>query len=85
MKISKFKVKTRNGEILKLEEIETLSFGSLVDDRFKAETKELFITCKQGHLKFNLEDISDISFNLEREKSYLHVESRWVGKEGENE
>ena len=84
MKIIKFKVKTKNGELVKLEEIDTLSFGILVDGNFRAETKELFITCKQGNLRFNLEDICDISFNLEHEKFYQHIESRCSGKEEED-
>ena len=84
MKITNFKVKTRNGEVVKLEEIETLSFGILVDDRFKAETKELFITCKQGHLKFSLDEIGDISFNLDHEKHVIRIDSRWEMKEGAN-
>ena len=84
MRIIKFKVKTKNGESVKLEEISSLSFGIMVDDRFNAETKELFITCKQGHLRFNLEDIRGISFELEHEKIYQIIESRCVGKEEED-
>ena len=84
MKITNFKVKTRNGEVVKLQEIETLSFGILVDDHFKAETKELFITCKQGHLRFSLDEVGDISFNLDREKSYIRIDSRWEMKEEEH-
>ena len=83
MKITNFKVKTRNGEVVKLEEISSLSFGIMIDDRFNAETKELFITCKQGHLRFPLDEVGDISFNLDREKSYIHIDSRWCMKEEE--
>lgn len=83
MKILYFTVKTINGESINLKEIETLSFGCLTDDRWKAETKELFITCKQGNLKFNLEDICSISFNLDNKDFCLHIESdfREKGKE----
>lgn len=81
MKISKFRVKTINGELVKLEEIETLGFGICVSDRYKPETKELFITCEKGQLRFNLEDVCEISFNLDHEKSFLHIESRYFSKE----
>ena len=82
-KILNFKVKTVKGELVRLGEIGTLSFGILTNERFIAETNELFITCKQGNLKFNLEDICGISFNLDNKDFCLHIESdfREKGKE----
>lgn len=84
MKLTNFKIKTNKGEVIKLEEISMLSFGIMTDDRYNADTKELFITCKQGHLRFPLDEISEITVNLDKEKSFIHIDSRFYMKEEEN-
>ena len=81
MRIIKFKVKTKNGEVVRFEEVGYLGFGVMADDRFKAETKELFISCKQGHLNFPLNEITEISFDLEQEKIFIHIDSQFCMKE----
>ena len=84
MKIINFRVKTRKGELVKLEEVSSLSFGIMVDDHFNAETKKLFITCKQGNLSFPLDEVGEISFKLDKEKSYVDIGSRFCVKDEEN-
>lgn len=84
MKLTDFKIKTEKGEVIKLEEISMLSFGIMTDDRFNAETKDLFISCKQGHLRFSLDEITEISLNLDKEKSFIHITSWWGKKEEED-
>ena len=81
MKLTKFKIRTNKGEVIKLEEISMLSFGIMTDDHFNAETKDLFIVCKQGHLRFPLDEIVEIQVDLSKEKSTVHIDSRWDTKE----
>lgn len=72
MKIIKFKLKTKDGEVVNLEEVDSLSFGIPGSDHFE-NCKDLFITCKQGQLRFDTEDIVKLSFNIEQSLSYLEI------------
>ena len=84
MKMKDFRIRTSKGEIIKLKEIKTLSFGIMTDDKWHCDNKDLFIVCEQGHLKFPLEEICSITFSLAYEKYSIVIESHSVGGKDED-
>lgn len=84
MKITKLKIRTSKGEILKLNNVTSINFGIVTDDKWGAKTDEIFITSDSGHNRFFLDEICVIEFNLEKENIGLHIESRGYEKEKED-
>ena len=74
MKIEKFNLYTTKDERIKLAEVENISFNLSVhgdkkySDAFYGN-EELWIISENGHLKFPLNEISNISFDLTQEIS----------------
>lgn len=71
MEICNLEIRTKFGELLKINKIDFLALGSLETNSFsdKNERKMLSIETKQGRMSWKLEDILSINFDLSDKES----------------
>ena len=88
-RIISVKIKTRDEEIIKLQEAECLTVSNLKENDFREPEGTIFVISKRGRIAFPLNDVRDIEFTVEPEKkgvSYaLHVSTFLLTKGDSND
>ena len=89
-RITLVKVKTRDEEVIKLQEADCLTVSTnFNENEFCKQEGTVFVLSKRGRIAFPLDDVRDIEFTLEPEKkgvSYtLHVSTFLLTKGDSND
>ena len=82
VKLKYIDIQTKDGRKIKLNEVGHISLGIDVPkdfipifgkDRNTERESVIIITAKEGHMKFDLEDVNHIKFVIQHDKKYLYL------------